>query len=103
MDFLFIRENTEYGRPQVQFKVGISSGDRRKSQGPPYKNAVELSFERVPGGLWSQFLFVDLRMARRTLFDMGAFCRFDAYMSILAVKLGNMQNMTVGRQMGQIG
>jgi hypothetical protein len=48
-------------------------------------------------------LFVDPEMARRTLFDMGAFCHFDPLMPVSKVKIGNMQNVTVGRQMGQIG
>jgi hypothetical protein len=76
----FLGANSEYEGPQVHFKVVIWSGDGRKSQGLPYKNAVlELSFERLPGDLWGQFLFFAPRMARRTLFDMGAFCHFDAF------------------------
>jgi hypothetical protein len=102
--FFFLGLSSVYGGPQLHFKVVICSGDGRKSQGLPYKNAVlELSFERLFGDLWSQFLFFDPRMARRTLFDMGASCHFDAFISISEVKLGNMQNVTVGRQMGQIG
>jgi hypothetical protein len=42
-------------------------------------------------------------MARRKILDMGAFCQFDDFMAISPVQLGNMQNVTVGRQMGQIG
>ena len=77
--FFFARDSSEYRRSYVKFKVGISSGDGRKSQGLPYKNAVvEFSFERLSGGSWSQYLCVDLKMARRTLVDMGAFCHFDA-------------------------
>jgi hypothetical protein len=49
------------------------------------------------------FVFSYPRMARRKILDMGAFCQFDDFMAKSPVQLGNMQNVTVGRQMGQIG
>ena len=56
VDFFFLGLNSVYGGPQLHFKVVICSGDGRKSQGLPYKNAVlELNFKRLLGELWSYF------------------------------------------------
>ena len=50
-----------------------------------------------------KFMLMRPEMARRIIVYMGTFCDFDFFGVKFEVNIGKIQNVTVGRQIGQIG